>query len=105
MPEGMQVYDENNNLLIDTTTLVGNFINSFTTTARSGSISNSLFSTGTPFAFASPEQAGDVPDAPTGEIAPVCPNIEVNGNTLTWAFDEDTNLSVSPRLTIFYGVF
>lgn len=105
MPQGMQIFKSNQSILIDTNDYIGNFINSFTTTDRSGSITNSLLLTGTPFAFASPEQAGDMPNAPTGDIAPVCPNITVSGSTLSWSFDEDTNLVSSPRLTIFYGVF
>lgn len=106
MPQGMQVFDAGGRLLIDTSTLVGNFINSFTTTKKNGSITSSLLTTGVPFAFAS---TGSVPvsesNAPSFNEAPVWPTITINGNTLSWSWGEDSSVSNNRPITIFFGVF
>lgn len=106
MAQGMEVYDDNGNLLIDTSTLVGNVINSFTTTQKSGSITNSLLTTGTPFGFAT---IGSVPvresHAPNFLEAPVWPTITISGNTLSWSWGDEESVPSSSPLTIIYGVF
>lgn len=106
MPQGMQVFKSNGDLLIDTSTLVGNVINSFTTTAKTGRITNDLLTTGTPFGFAT---VGSIPTgnsgAPSYREAPAWPTVSISGNTLSWSWSEEYNVPVSNPITIIYGVF
>lgn len=106
MAQGMQVFKSNGEMLIDTSTLVGNLINSFTTTQKSGSITNSLLSTGTPFGFAT---VGSVPvgesGAPNYLEAPAWPTISISGNTLSWSWVDEESVPSSNPITIVYGVF
>lgn len=109
MPQGMQVFNQTGDLLIDTSTLVGQFINSFTTTQNSGSIEVPIFSTGTPFAFAvtGPSFAGgDIPITPDLVVlSPVTCSIEIVGTTLYWDLNIGNDQLSSQSITIQYGVF
>lgn len=109
MPQGMQVFNQSGDLLIDTSTLVGQFINSFITTQNSGSVEIPIFSTGTPFAFAvtSPSLAGgDIPITPDLVVlSPVTCSIEIIGTTLYWDLNLGDDQLQSQGITIQYGVF
>lgn len=103
----MQVFKPNGEMLIDTSTLVGHFINSFTTTSVSGSISNTLLTQGTPFGFATyppsnkPSSATFLPS----RSAPSFPVITIVGDTLSWRWEEDPKTMPAGGITIQYGVF
>lgn len=109
MPQGMQVFKSNGELLIDTSTYVGNFINSFTTNQASGSVTNSMLATGTPFAFAVTGKAtagGDTPITPDlVVISPVTCKVEVVGSTVYWDWGFGDDVPDDLEIVIQYGVF
>lgn len=104
MAQGMQIYDNSGDLLIDTSTFIGNVINSITVSTGSGSITNSLLSNGTPFAFCSIPSTGTTPFADGTESTPTWPEITFSGDTMSWTKVDDPNVTTTP-FTIFYGVF
>lgn len=101
----MQVFDNSGNTLIDTSTFVGNIVNSFTTSQTSGSITNSLLTTGTPFAFVSVAPVGQSAGMDTGDVTPTWPKISFSGNRLSWTGGEDSKATNIKPITIYYGVF
>lgn len=109
MAQGMQVFKSNGDLLIDTSTLVGQFINSFKTDQATGSITNPLLSTGTPFAFAITGKAfagGDIPITPDlAVISPATCKVTVVGDTLSWDWSTGDDRKLSTEIVIQYGVF
>lgn len=107
MSVGMQVYNSSGNLLIDTSTYVGHFINSFTTTSPSGSITNPLLTQGTPFGFALSPPSGKTSTAPflPSRSAPSYPVVTIVGDVLSWRWEEDPATIPPEGITIQYGVF
>lgn len=106
MPQGLQILDNSGNVILDSTTFVGNLINSFTTTSHTGSITNNLLTKGTPFGFASvPSLPQYNSGAPSFRAAPVYPVISFSGNRLSWSWDEEPSEANGKSITIYYGIF
>ena len=78
MPQGLQVWDDSGNLIVDTATRLGRILGVTTISASSGTVVNSGFSGGTPFWIAIPLATGDVEHGP---------DISVSGTTLTYNFN------------------
>lgn len=107
MAEGLQVYNGQGKMILDYTSRIGRFIGAISPNgAVSGSITNSLLTTGTPFYIM---QCGT-------NYSNVACYVTFSGNTLSWFYDKAKypNLSqygdyttgqISPSDVILYGVF
>jgi hypothetical protein len=94
MPQGIQVWDDAGNLILDTSTRAGGFLGSITVASGapySGSITEPLLAEGTPFYFL---QSSD------GDYQPT---VTISGTTLTW----QKNATYNPYWSgsIYYGVY
>lgn len=92
MPVGLQVIDEDGNVIVDTSTRLGRILGVTTIGASSGTVVDSGFLQGTPFWVAIPLATGDVVFGPA---------ISVSGSTLTYDFEGRT--VTSHRLV--YGIY
>ncbi len=99
---GLQIFDENGNTILDTTTYVGRFVGSFNTNGQTtGSFTDTRI-IGQRFLHFCPNSSG------------IYGGPSVTGNTvtglITWDFNLNTNGTVnvppsSRELTIIYGVY
>lgn len=106
MPSGLQTWNADGSVQLDTTLLVGRILGSVSIAAgqTSGSISHDAFSTGTPFAFPLVDFSGNAIDlSPTFSL----PQISVSGGTLTWTRASVVNASAEslPAGIIYFGVY
>lgn len=105
MPAGLQVFDENGVLVVDTNDFLGRIVGSVSTNFNDGSIAADL-STGTPFAFPYLLVTGQVVTSGSG----LAPEVTTTSSSVSWEFADDDksdpggNTSYSDCL-IFYGVF
>lgn len=92
MASGLQVWDANGDVVVDTTTRLGRIVGVTTINSASGSINDADFADGTPFWIATPSDN----TSPT-----FGPKFTFSGTTLSWNFEGRT---VSSHRLI-YGVF
>lgn len=91
MPQGLQVFDSSGNIIFDTNTVAGRVLGITDITATtSGSVTNSGFSTGTPFWIFQPK---------TTSYFSKAPSVTISGTTLSWDTGAETNF------ILVYGVY
>lgn len=96
MATGLQVFDGQGNVILDTTTRMGVLLGQVNTGKSNGSVTNSAFSRGTPFYVATSTE--------NGATSVIGPNITISGNTLSWQFN-NPGFSGNHGFLIIYGVY
>lgn len=93
MPAGLQIWDENGNVMLDTENRVTRVLGSFESGTSDGSLTSEGFSQGTPWHVRLTPDLGLTP-----------PKITVSGNTLSWTFG---NVAEEFRRSayVMYGVY
>jgi hypothetical protein len=84
MAQGMQVWDADGNLTVDTSDFLGRVLGSTSTGASNGSLGHAGLDDGVPFAVCLPSIASDV--APTYD-ALYAPDISFAGTTMSWTYE------------------
>ncbi len=93
--QGLRIWDEGGNLILDTNDRIGRIIGIYTITGGvDGSITNSEFATGTPFWQL----------IPVVSYVSLYPEITSSGSTISWAFDPDRSWTGFDNKLI-YGVY
>ena len=87
MPQGIQVWDATGTLIFDTTTITARLIGYQTITNSSGNITNSQFSTGTPFYLF----------MPGSYTTTTSPQVVFSGTNMSWPAGTFSGI-------IYYGV-
>jgi hypothetical protein len=90
----MQVYDASGNIIVDTSTKLGQILGTVSTGISNGSVTNSAFSFGAPFYFI----------LPSGSGYNVQPDVDITGATLSWSW-VTSGESYNNPCTIIYGVY
>lgn len=82
MPQGLQIWDENGNLILDATTKIARIYQTFASGTANGSVNvPELGDGGEPFAFVEDNSA----DLPLAQV--YCyPNVNIVGTTVSWQF-------------------
>lgn len=108
MPQGLQVWNADGSIKLDTSTLLGRIFGSINVPAglSGGVISREEFSQGQPF-LVSIFGFGDFSAAGFVSVGPAFsqPNFTVSGNTVTWSRSTNTRETNLPSGVIYYGVF
>lgn len=96
MSEGLQIFNANGSILVDTTALLGRILGSVSVAASTpGSITNNGFLTGSPFTLV-------LPLNPSDPSVYIPPKAIVSGATLSWTTNGIYNRFDASY--IFYGV-
>ena len=99
MPAGLQIWDANGAIVLDTPNPIGRFLGVVMNVTANGSVTNAKLATGRPFAFPQINFTGYEPsDFPDAIL------ISFSGTTLSWTFFEQGPGQRSSA-NIFYGVF
>lgn len=103
MPAGLQVLSATGDVIVDTSTQMGRIFGSVVVASgASGSLTNSNFSTGIPFAIPIVQFSSSDWDPSQSDPGVSWPSITFSGNTMSWA-SFNTSLTPKPTFTIYYG--
>lgn len=95
MPQGLQCWDANGNLILDVTDRLTRVLGEvYTGTSGSGTIIDNNFLNGTPWYISTPS---------VRTYDPQSLQVVITGNTLTWSFTQTNSWQKSHR--IMYGVY
>jgi hypothetical protein len=106
MAQGLQIWGENGQLLLDTSTFSGRFLGSVNLGAGpgSGTIYHDGFYSGTPFAVPQIDLVAS-PGLMDINLFWTAPSVSFNGNSLTWTRPPAwSNYSQYPNCVLHYGV-
>lgn len=95
MAYGLQIFDAAGNLIVDTNTRIGTFLDIVSISNADGSATNAALAMGTPFWLL------HVLDTAYNSIAP---SVSVSGTTISWAWRTPGD-SGNPNCKLIYGVF
>lgn len=103
MPQGLQVFDENGNCVLDITDRITKYCGSFKVNGTSGSLTNEILREGELwYVFKDIAEPKDSKPA-ISNIVYVGPVIEKRGNRLTWTYSNPPEQCLHG--TILYGVY
>lgn len=103
MPQGLQVFDENGNCVLDITDRITKYCGSFKVNGTSGSLTNEILREGELwYVFKDIAEPKDSKPA-ISNIVYVGPVIEKRGNRLTWTYSNPPDQCLHG--TILYGVY
>lgn len=103
MPAGLQVWDENSNLIVDTPTSMGRIITSTVSTTNTGSVTNAALANGTKFAIPVCNFTFSLGSFGSG-VSLNLPKFTFSGSTISWDRGRTGNNNLEP-CTMYGGVF
>lgn len=101
MPQGLQVWDANGNLIIDVTDRLTRVLGEFYTGTSNGSVTNPGLTTGTPWWIAIPTTNINVNNNNMAKYL----TFSVSGSTLAWSFGAVYPIQVAINHKVIYGVY
>ena len=110
MPQGLQVFDENGNLIIDIGTHITKALGEGDTGTTDGSIVDDRLNDGAVWVLITERLSGDADvDYRETKRSRCLPNFTNSGNTITWKFNHKTSISnmqyTDVRVKFLYGIY
>ncbi len=96
MPQGLRIFDENGDVVIDTSARLGRILGTTTISGSDGDVTNSGFGDGDPFWMVMRKISGG------GSVKP--PRMTFSGTTLSWTYD-GVSSGLRQHVILIYGVF